>query len=166
MIRLAHEDDLDSAELLVFLREIEADTIPPLASRVDLTAYADKICRLADCVVARDDDRIVGIYAGYFNNLDTREGYLTIQAVAGSHRGSGLGGRLLDAVVEVAAGRGMTSLLLETSERNQPVLALHEGRGFVRLADRVPDTPGSIYMRLHLDDSADDSADDAGSTAR
>jgi ribosomal-protein-alanine N-acetyltransferase len=57
-------------------------------------------------------------------------------AVAPAARGKGLGRLLLDALVEQAARRGATSLLLEVRSDNAAAIALYRARGFERIAVR------------------------------
>ena len=57
-------------------------------------------------------------------------------AVAPAAQGRGLGGTLLEALVEAARGAGATSLLLEVRADNAPAIALYERHGFDRIAVR------------------------------
>jgi ribosomal-protein-alanine N-acetyltransferase len=57
-------------------------------------------------------------------------------AVAPSAQGRGLGGTLLEALVERAAKDGATSMLLEVRADNAPAIALYERHGFDRIAVR------------------------------
>jgi [ribosomal protein S18]-alanine N-acetyltransferase len=73
-------------------------------------------------------------------------------AVAPSAQGRGVGGVLLDALIEQARSRGTTSLLLEVRADNEPAIALYTGRGFERIAVRrryyQPDDIDAWVMRL------------------
>lgn len=64
------------------------------------------------------------------------EGELANLAVAPEHRGKGVGGRLLDRVLEVARGRGVLSLYLEVRESNMGARALYRNRGFQEVGRR------------------------------
>jgi ribosomal-protein-alanine N-acetyltransferase len=57
-------------------------------------------------------------------------------AVAPAAQGKGLGGTLLEALVEQARRAGATSLLLEVRADNAPAIALYERHGFDRIAVR------------------------------
>jgi ribosomal-protein-alanine N-acetyltransferase len=57
-------------------------------------------------------------------------------AVAPAAQGRGLGGVLLEALVERAVAAGATSMLLEVRADNAPAIALYERHGFDRIAVR------------------------------
>jgi ribosomal-protein-alanine N-acetyltransferase len=98
-------------------------------------------------VVAERDDGVVG-YAGLSVN-GTEADVMTI-AVSAAAQGQGLGGRLLDALLEAARERGATQVLLEVRADNEPAQRLYLRRGFEQIAVRrgyYGDTDGLI-MRL------------------
>ncbi|TVP78304.1 MAG: ribosomal-protein-alanine N-acetyltransferase [Gemmatimonadales bacterium] len=61
--------------------------------------------------------------------VDT-EAELANLAVAPTHRGRGLGGRLLDRVLADLAGQGIRRVFLEVREGNAPARSLYSSRGF------------------------------------
>jgi ribosomal-protein-alanine acetyltransferase len=72
-------------------------------------------------------------------------------AVVPDHRGKGLGGLLMGALLEEAAVRGLGSIFLEVRADNEVALALYERLGFHALDRRVghyqPDGVDAIVMR-------------------
>ncbi|MFP5345426.1 MAG: ribosomal protein S18-alanine N-acetyltransferase [Actinomycetes bacterium] len=80
-----------------------------------------------------DQSSLVG-YAG-LATTGTEADVQTV-AVAPSAQGTGLGGVLLRALVEEAARRGCSSLLLEVRADNAPAIKLYERHGFERIAVR------------------------------
>ena len=68
-------------------------------------------------------------------------------AVVSQHRGRGIGGALLDALLEQAAERGLPTVSLSV-EPDNPARSLYESRGFLR----VQADEGSWLMRADLDD--------------
>jgi [ribosomal protein S18]-alanine N-acetyltransferase len=73
-------------------------------------------------------------------------------AVAPSAQGRGIGGRLIDALIDTARRRGATTLLLEVRADNQAAIALYRRRGFERIAIRrryyQPEDVDAWVMRL------------------
>ena len=84
-------------------------------------------------LVALDGDAVVG-YAGLCDYPD--EAFVQTIAVAPRSQGSGLGARLLQALLDEAARRGQGRVLLEVRADNQRALALYERFGFRRTAVR------------------------------
>ena len=102
-------------------------------------------------LVALDDDAQVVGYAGAFV-LPPDSDVQTI-AVAGPEQGSGLGGRLLDALMSTARSSGCTHMLLEVRSDNRPAVALYERRGFSVISTRpryYPDGADALIMRADL----------------
>lgn len=71
--------------------------------------------------------------AFFFNWIVLDEMHLLNIAVSPELQGKGLGGRLLDWLLEEAAEAGFHSVSLEVRESNRQALALYESRGFDRL---------------------------------
>lgn len=73
-------------------------------------------------------------------------------AVAPNAQGRGVGGVLIDALIEQARCRGAAGLLLEVRADNEPAIALYTGRGFERIAIRrryyQPEDVDAWVMRL------------------
>lgn len=83
--------------------------------------------------VADHDGAVVG-YTVVWTAADEAE--LANIAVAPTHRGTGLGGRLLDAALQAAAGRGAVVMFLEVRESNTVAQALYASRGFEEVGRR------------------------------
>jgi len=81
-----------------------------------------------------EDERTVAGYAVLWCVLD--QGELANLAVDESRRGRGLGGRLLDRVLDVARERGVRTLFLEVRVSNEAAQELYASRGFSELGRR------------------------------
>ena len=95
-------------------------------------------------IVAVVADRVVGVVTEDLGH-DTTE--LRVLAVAGPHQGTGLGGRLVDAVADQATSRGSRLLWLVTTNDNLDALRLYQRHGF-RLAELRPDAVAESRQRL------------------
>lgn len=81
-----------------------------------------------------DDGGAVAGYTVVWTAAD--EADLANIAVAPAHRGTGLGGQLLDAAVRAACGRGAAMMYLEVRESNAVARALYASRGFEEVGRR------------------------------
>jgi ribosomal-protein-alanine N-acetyltransferase len=84
-------------------------------------------------LVALSGAQVVG-WAGLCDYPD--EAFVQTMAVAPSHQRTGLGARLLDALLAEAARRGQRTVSLEVRADNEPAQRLYERHGFTRLAVR------------------------------
>lgn len=92
-------------------------------------------------LVARDGERVVG-YAGLCAYPD--EAFVQTMAVAPTHRGRGLGARLLEDLLAEAERRGLRSVLLEVRADNPAAQRLYERHGFRRTGVRRGYYPGGV----------------------
>ena len=84
-------------------------------------------------VVAKENNEIVG-FAGMMVFMD--EATLNNIVVKKSCRGRGIGGELLEALIEICADLNMKSFTLEVNVSNIPAIKLYEKFGFQNLGIR------------------------------
>lgn len=107
-----------------------------------------------DLLVAElPDGRLAG-YAACWTVIDQSE--LGNVAVSPSARGAGIGGALVDAVVERVQARGAHECYLEVRDSNQEAQSLYRQRGFIVVGRRpryysLP-TEDALVMRLRVGD--------------
>jgi ribosomal-protein-alanine N-acetyltransferase len=99
--------------------------------------------------VARDGDSTLGFALG---RVVLREAELLLLAVKRSSQGAGVGRRLLQRFVEIAAARGAQRLYLEVRDGN-PAIKLYRSAGFFEVGRRknyYTGRDGQIYDALTL----------------
>lgn len=111
-----------------------------------------------DLLVAETADGWVAGYAACWTVIDQSE--LGNVAVSASARGSGIGGALVDAVVDRIRDRGATECYLEVRESNETAQSLYRQRGFAVVGRRpryysLP-TEDALVMRLRVGEFAGD----------
>ena len=84
-------------------------------------------------IVAKENHQIVG-FAGIMTCLD--EATLNNIVVKKSCRGRGIGGELLDTIIELCADLNMKTLTLEVDSSNIPAISLYKKFGFQNLGIR------------------------------
>lgn len=84
-------------------------------------------------VVAKENSKIVG-FAGMMVFMD--EATLNNIVVKKSCRGRGIGGELLDSIIELCGDLNMKSLTLEVDSSNTPAINLYKKFGFKNLGIR------------------------------
>ncbi len=89
-----------------------------------------------------------GSVAGYvIARIVARQGEIANIAVAPEHRGTGLGGQLLDAAVAAAEAAACEAVWLEVRESNTAARRLYASRGFALIGRR------RRYYRLPVEDA-------------
>lgn len=120
-------------DILTHLRACDATFEPVLSGRVDLVEYAEKLSRKAITFEAWEGDRLVGMVAGYFNDLTAREGFITTVSTHPEFTGRGSASTLMAMALRYAADHGFEAVSLEVGKHNQPAQNLYRKWGFERI---------------------------------
>ncbi|WP_307859065.1 ribosomal protein S18-alanine N-acetyltransferase [Desertivibrio insolitus] len=146
-LRPAASDDLDAImaiETAVFVN----DAWSPAAMRRDL---ANPSCHYL--VAVDESDAVVG-YAGLLAAAGTGEGDIQTIAVAPTARRTGLGRRLMTALLDEARRRRVREVFLDVRVDNPNAQALYRSLGFEEIGVRKryyqPDDVDALVMRLQL----------------
>jgi GNAT superfamily N-acetyltransferase len=106
-------------------------------------------------LLAREEDRVVGIAGGYREEIESTEVHLVSVWTAPEARRSGLGRRLVGAVIDWAADTGASAVGLWVIRGNAPAQRLYGSMGFVETGEYqpLPSDPcaDEIRMTLQLD---------------
>jgi ribosomal-protein-alanine N-acetyltransferase len=141
-----------------FLREGDLERVMEIERECFTTPWKEATFRGlmkrsdTDLFVAEAADGWVAGYAACWTVIDQSE--LGNVAVSPRARGAGVGGALVDAVVERIKERGATECYLEVRESNHGAQSLYRHRGFVNVGRRpryysLP-TEDALVMRLRV----------------
>lgn len=84
---------------------------------------------LAHYIVAEHEEEIIG-FGGFWSVID--EAQITNIGVSKAFRKQGIGQKILEKMIKLAAENGCLGMTLEVREDNIPALVLYEGNGFIR----------------------------------
>jgi len=107
----------------------DADFVPPLARRVDLAAYAQKIVDRATRFEAWDGT-LVGLLAAYCNDPESSAAFITNLSVRREWRGKGIATHLIELLVAHAGRAGFRCVRLEVDLANERAVDRYEKSGF------------------------------------
>ena len=141
---------LDSQEILAFLRETDELITPRLSVLVVLEDYAKKITDKAVIFTARDDDKLIGLSAIYFNKAPEYS-YSTYIMVKREYQQVDMVGIELSSMVKnYIKNNGSTGLRFEIRKTNTPLLKYNLKRGAKIISEsKYPGTDEvSVLMEL------------------
>ena len=124
------QDEATSAQIADHLRVCAGDFVPPLAGRVDIEAYADKIGSRATRFEAWADGTLIGLVAIYTNDPTGEEAFLTSVSTAPEHHGHGVASALLTRAIQRTRRLGFKRLALEVDPRNDAAIRTYTRAGF------------------------------------
>jgi len=132
-IRPAKKGDENAImELIQALAEYEKapEQVVNTAEALGQHLFEEEICK---ALVVENDQKIIG-FALYFTNYSTWKGkclYLEDFYVLPEYRGTGIGSRLFDAVVEIAQKSGVKRMDWQVLEWNEPAIKFYEKKNAV-----------------------------------
>jgi putative acetyltransferase len=100
--------------------------------------------------IARDSGVAIG--CGALKRHDSRIAEVKRMFTRESHRGQGIGRRILGEIVNSAVDEGIEDLVLETGDRHHAAWAIYEKAGFLRCGPVLdyPDSEYSIFYHKQL----------------
>ena len=141
--------DAASAEQVAdLLRRCDAGFVPPLSTRVELTAYAHKLVAHARRLEAWCGAGPVALLAMYCNDMAGRTAFITSMSVAPEYTRRGIASMLVGMAATDARAAGMQRIALEVDKENGPARQLYHKHGF-----RPTTSDGrTIRMSMELDE--------------
>lgn len=123
-------DESDTAALRAHLQRTDADFMPALSLRTDLTTYANKLAAHARRVELWHGQTLVGLVAIYCNARPGGDAFISSVSLEPAWRGQGWADQLVSTACSLAREAGLSRVLLELHCDNQPALRLYKRHGF------------------------------------
>lgn len=147
-------------EICAHLARCDAHFIPPLSTRVDLRAYAEKIVNHAERFEAWSTSGLAGLVAAYANDAGRAAVFVTSVSVVPELWGRGVGRRLMENCIDHARRMGFERLSLRVDREQAAAIGLYERCGFSRVPppspalqrDAVPGQGSDIIMTLEFNE--------------
>ena len=135
------------AQIVEHLLRCDADFVPPLSDRVEISDYAKKIASKAMRFEAWSGDMLVGLVAAYYNDQEQRTAYITGVSVLREWTGKGIAASLMRRCIDNAKASGMRQISLEVASDNVPAIKLYEKSGFVAGQTNAPFVTMNLYLK-------------------
>lgn len=139
--RLNNASEVQIAELL---RDCDADFVPRLSERVNITDYARKISAKAFRFEAWAEKKLVGLVAAYCNDREKRVAYITSVSVRCEWAGKGIANHLIGLCIEHSRASRMLRISLDVARGNTSALKLYKKNGFIAGKTDEP------FISMHL----------------
>ena len=104
---------------------------PPLYTYVNIEEYSRKIYNNAITFESWANNNLVGLIAAYYNNYDTKVGFITNVSVIKEYQGYGIASKLLSNAIKYGKNNGFISLALEVNINNNSAIKLYKKYSFV-----------------------------------
>lgn len=118
-------------ELKHFFLDKECQFEPSLATLTDFDSYLEKLHKFASFYVCREQTgELVALLAGYANNLETREAFLSALMVRASYRNCGIAQHLLNEFIKDLQKKSFITIRLSVLTTNSKALAFYKKNNF------------------------------------
>lgn len=114
-----------------FLKEIDEDFPVNLSDKVNLDETANKYIERATIKYKLKDGSIIGMVAGYINNYETKEAYISLVGIRKNYRGNGIAKILLREFIYECKQKGFNKIFVDTYEENNIAMKLYRDEGFI-----------------------------------
>lgn len=124
----------------------DANFIPPLSDRIEISSYSHKILTKANRFEIWIDSTLVGLVAAYSNDNERQIAYVTSVSILSTWQGKGLARKLMQKCIEHAKLQGFREVELEINSGNDAAIKLYESIGFVSKSA----TSRAVIMHMNI----------------
>lgn len=140
-----------------FLCEIDNDFPVPLSVKTDLEKLAIKFATNATICTEAQDNKIIGMVAGYTKNTVNSLGYISVVGVSKNHRGKHIAVNLLNQFIALAQNEGLDGVHIYTHSTNQTAIKLYKRMGFTIFHEKNELRPDDIHLIYLFNNNGRDS---------
>ena len=137
---------LSQKEISAFLNKVNYLFIPSLSSRLDINEYSQQLSEKATHFTVYKGNKLLAFLACYFNNQQTKIGYITTLSTLAEYKGIGLGSQLIDEVIKYGKANNFKEIKLEVHKDNLVALNFYKRKGFFVVAQKL----SNYLMRYSL----------------
>lgn len=138
---------ISQPEVFELITTLDTDLACRLTQSVDLNEYSAKLSKYARFVVARSNQKIVGLIA-FYENMNAEEIYIPYVCTCMNHRKQGIANLLLNKLIEYSNSINY-NVALEVLKTNSPAVSLYNKFGFEIYSES--DTKYSMRRIVKLD---------------
>lgn len=123
-----------ATEIAEHLLLCDSAFVPRLSSRTDITRYAHKISRNAQCFEAWAEGALVGLVAAYCDNRETETAFITNVSVLPNWQGTGVATQLMSRCCQQVHEAGFRKIELQVNQGNKIAISFYGKHGFVAVS--------------------------------
>jgi len=113
-----------------FLLKCNNDFFPELSTRVNIPDYASKLYNNSILIVAKANNKQIGLTAFYANNFEEYKAFLSNINVVPSFQGKGIANTLIEMMIKYLKSNGFKEVSLEVHENNNKAILTYQKFGF------------------------------------
>ena len=123
-------DKSQKEQVYNYIVKIDKEFPVALSEKANLLEYTEKILELGIVVLAKSQDKIIGILTGYLNDAANRQGYISVLEVSDECRGAGVAKALLNEFEKMARRAQIKTIRLYTHKDNEGAKRFYFKNGY------------------------------------
>jgi ribosomal protein S18 acetylase RimI-like enzyme len=117
-------------DIFLHLESCDYLFVPPLSYKVNLQDYSQKLFEKSETFEAWHEKKLVGLIAVYFNDRQSKKGFVTNVSVLENHNNKGIASQLIKMTKEYGHNNDFTKISLEVHTQNSNAIALYKKHHF------------------------------------
>lgn len=118
-------------ELLIFLKKIDSLFPIKLSDKTDLSNLTEKFLSLGTIFSISENNEIVGLIAGYNNDILNHNAYISVLAVLPEYQGRGYASTLLIEFEKICKQKNMRRIEVYTHKTNFGAIKMYKKNNYV-----------------------------------
>jgi len=123
-------NNIELVDLTKYLNLIKNDFPAPLDEVVDLKTYSEKMWNFSELFLARKGSKLIGFISCYFNDLESKKGYITSLHVQKNYRRKGVANCMISNLFLYGKRNGFISIDVEVQNNNCNAIAFYNKLNF------------------------------------
>lgn len=143
-------ENCSEKQLYDFLKKVDQDFPIPLSTKVNLREYAKKLRENGTLCTELWGDEVVGMVAGYTENLKDGMAYIAVVGVVKKAQRQGIAAKLLHEFFEICSKKGIGKVHLYSDARNVGAIHMYEKLGFEMLHLEMEPRPEDVHFGIDI----------------
>lgn len=141
---------INSKKLYIFLQAVDKDYPVHLSNKVNLKEYTDKLLDKATICFEENEERILGVVAGYTKNLENDIAYIALVGVINTERKKGIASKLIREFIDICKEKSIKGVHVYTDATNSKAIAMYKGLGFDYMKIKNEPRPKDVHFYVKL----------------
>lgn len=133
-----------------FLNDVDQTFPIPLSNKVRLDDYAQKLITKATLCTEMMDNKLVGLVAGYTENIYENMAYIAVVAILKEYHHKGIATHLLKEFFEICKKKKIVSIHVYTDTKNVGAIELYKKVGFEEYIRQDEPRPLDVHLIKYL----------------
>lgn len=143
-------NNIEKNDLVKYLKKVDLSFPIPLSRKVNLEEYADKLLEKATLCCEYKEHELVGLVAGYTDNLINNLAYIALVGVTENAQHQGIASRLVKEFCEICNKKKIDKVHLYTDTTNIKAIKMYKKLGFEEFFIENESRPQDIHFILNI----------------